>query len=148
MPKPETIETRDRYGVFSRVTTRWKDNDVYGHINNAVYNVWMDTAVTEFFREHWPGFPDTSIAPFAAETLVTFYRSMSHPADVETGFRVDRIGRSSVQCGVGIFLCGEDTAYAWGHMTHVWVDQESNEAVPIPDEVRRGLESALFNIDR
>ena len=48
MARPSRIETRDRYRVFSNVTTRWKDNDVFGHINNAVYNAWMDTAVTHF----------------------------------------------------------------------------------------------------
>jgi acyl-CoA thioester hydrolase len=145
MPKPRTIETRDRYHVFSHVTTRWKDNDVYGHVNNAVYNVWMDTAVTEFFREYWPDFPETDIVPVAAETVVTFHQSICHPADVETGFRVDRIGNSSVQCGVGIFLRGENTASAWGYMIHVWVEKESNQAVPIPGAVRRGLESALIH---
>lgn len=143
MPKPQQIETRDRYRIFSSVTTRWKDNDVFGHINNAVYNAWMDTAVTQFFREHWPGYPATAIIPVAAETLFTFHRSISHPADVETGFRVERIGKSSVCCGVGIFAGGEAEAAAWGHMVHVWVDKESNRAVPIPDEIRRGLQSAL-----
>lgn len=144
MSKPKHIETRDRYRVFSVVTTRWQDNDVYGHVNNAVYNAWMDTAVTQFFREHWPGLPNTAIIPVAAETLFTFHRSIAHPANVETGFRVERIGHSSVRCGVGVFAHGETAAAAWGHMVHVWVDKESNQAVPIPAEVRRGLETALI----
>ena len=144
MSRPKLVETRDRFRLFSSVTTRWKDNDVYGHINNAVYNAWMDTAVTQFFREHWPGLPDTSIIPVAAETQVTFHKSVSHPANLETGFRVDRIGNSSVRCGVGIFTHRETAAAAWGHMIHVWVDRVSNQAVPIPDEVRQGLETALI----
>ena len=142
MPKPQEIETRSRYAVFAHVTTRWKDNDVYGHINNAVYNAWIDTAVTQFFRDHWPGLPDTEIIPVAAETLVTFHRPIVHPARVQTGFRVDRIGTSSVTCGVGIFQAAEEQASAWGHMVHVWVDRVTNRAVPMPDEVRRGLEGA------
>ncbi|MEO2030449.1 MAG: thioesterase family protein [Planctomycetaceae bacterium] len=141
MPKPQLIESRDRYHIFATVTTRWKDNDVYGHINNAVYNSWMDTAVTDVFREHYPGIPDTPVIPVAAETLFTFHQSVSHPGDVETGFRVDRIGRSSVCCGVGIFANGQSEASAWGHMIHVWVDRKSGHAVPVPEDVRRGLES-------
>lgn len=144
MPKPQLIESRDRYHIFTTLTTRWKDNDVYGHVNNAVYNAWMDTAVTQFFREHWPGIPDRPIVPVAAETLFTFHRSISHPAHVETGFRVEQIGRTSVRCGVGIFIESQNEAAAWGHMVHVWVDRESNNAVPIPDEMRRGLEMALL----
>ena len=144
MSKPKLIETRDRFHVFASVTTRWKDNDVYGHINNAVYNAWIDTAVTQFFREHWPGLPETSIIPVAAETLVTFHKSISHPAQLETGFRVERIGNSSVRCGVGIFEKDVATAAAWGHMIHVWVDKATNQPVRIPTEVRQGLESALL----
>ncbi len=144
MPTPKHIETRDRYFVFSAVTTRWKDNDVHGHVNNAVYNAWMDTAVTQFFRDHWPGFPNLASIPVAVETFCTFHRPIAHPADLETGFRVERIGNSSVRCGVGVFRQGETQASAWGHMIHVWVDKESDQAVPIPDVVRRGLESALM----
>ncbi|MEO2016675.1 MAG: thioesterase family protein [Fuerstiella sp.] len=144
MPKPQLIETRERYSVFSVVTTRWKDNDVYGHVNNAVYNAWMDTAVTEFFREHEPGLPDTPLIPVGVETHLTFHRSISHPDEVETGFRVVQIGKRSTRCDVGIFSRGETEAAAWGHMIHVWVDRETNHAVPIPDAIRRGLESALM----
>ena len=145
MPKPKNIEVRNRYHIFSNVTTRWKDNDVYGHVNNAVYNAWMDTAVTQFFRTHWAGIPNTQIIPVAAETHMVFHRSICHPADVETGFRVDCIGKSSVQCGVGIFGVGHEEASAWGHMVHVWVDKETQRSIPIPATVRRGLQSALIN---
>ncbi|MDG1894956.1 MAG: thioesterase family protein [Fuerstiella sp.] len=144
MSKPQLIETRQRYSIFSMVTTRWKDNDVYGHVNNAVYNAWMDTAVTQFFREHHSGFPDSPLIPVGAETHLTFHRSISHPDEVETAFRVERIGSSSVKCGVGIFSRGETEAAAWGHMIHVWVNRETNQAVPIPDAMRQALESALM----
>ncbi|NOY30861.1 MAG: acyl-CoA thioesterase [Planctomycetes bacterium] len=143
MPRSDQAETRARYKVFEQVITRWKDNDVYGHINNAVYNSWMDTAVTNFFRSQWRELPHTPIIPVAAETLLTFRQSVAHPAKLETGFRVDRIGLSSVKCGVGIFQAGETEAAAWGHMIHVWVDRTTNQSVPIPDVVRQGLETAL-----
>lgn len=144
MPKPKLIETRERYSKFSMVTTRWKDNDVYGHVNNAVYNAWMDTTVTQFFRVHHPGFPDTPIIPVGAETHLTFHRSISHPEQVESGFRVERIGMRSVTCGVGIFSHGQDEAAAWGHMIHVWVNRNTNQAVSIPERMRQALESEMM----
>ena len=143
MAKPKQIETRDRYRVFDDVTTRWMDNDVHGHVNNAVYNAWMDTAVTDCFRRHLADFPHTSVVPYAVETLMTFHQPLEHPAEVETGLRLDRLGNSSVCCAVGIFKRGSSEAAAWGHMIHVWVDVESSKPVPIPDAVRRGLESEL-----
>ena len=145
MPRDNRIETRDNYRAFVLATTRWKDNDVYGHINNAVYNSWMDTAVTECFRAFLPELPHTTVIPVAAETTLTFYRSIVHPARVETGLRVDRLGNSSVCCGVGIFVEGQVEAAAWGHMVHVWVDRQTNQAVPIPTEVRRGLRGFMIS---
>jgi len=144
MPKPQLIETRARYSSFSIVTTRFKDNDIYRHVNNAVYNVWMDTAVTEFFLQLEPELPETALVPVGAETHLNFHRSISHPAEVETGFRVEHVGNRFVRCGVGIFVRGETEASAWGHMVHVWVSRETNQAVSIPDKVRRGLESAVM----
>jgi acyl-CoA thioester hydrolase len=139
MPGKKRIETRDRYRIFSDATTRWNDNDLHGHLNNAVYNAWMDTAVTDRFRELLPGYPDTEIIPVAAETQFTFHSPITHPVEVEIGFRVNRLGNSSIISGVGIFLRGQPEAAAWGHIVHVWVDRKTNKPVPIPDLVRNGL---------
>ncbi len=147
MPQDREIETRKRYTVFADVTTRWNDNDVYGHINNAIYNEWMDTAITNQFRKHLTGYPNTPIIPVAAETYLTFRKSIAHPADVETGFRVKRLGNRSVVCEIGIFAKGASEASAWGHMIHVWVDRETNQSVPIPDSVREGLSASIQDGD-
>ena len=143
MAKDNSIETRERYQIFADVTTRWNDNDIYGHINNAMYNEWMDTAVTNCFREHMPDFPHSPVIAVAVETCFTFHRSINHPSAVETGFRVKRLGNSSVTCEVGIFLRAEPEPAAWGHMVHVWVDRVSNKPVPIPEAVRSGLSPAF-----
>jgi acyl-CoA thioester hydrolase len=141
MPKPEQAETRSRYQVFQPITTRWSDNDIYGHINNAVYHLFIDTTVTRYFMRH--GLADVRTAPIiavAAETGCTFRRPLTHPVEIEAGLRVDRIGTSSVRSGVGIFRKGEDEAAAWGHIVHVFVDRTSNRAVPIPPHIRHALE--------
>ncbi|MEK7972301.1 acyl-CoA thioesterase, partial [Burkholderia contaminans] len=36
---------RDAYRHFLPITTRWMDNDVYGHVNNVVYYSYFDTVV-------------------------------------------------------------------------------------------------------
>ena len=144
MPMPQHTESRDQYRVITRVTTRWKNNNAYGHVNNAVYNAWMDI-VTQFFREYWPTLPGTSIIPVATETPMSFKRPITHPADVDNGFRVEKIDNNSVRCGVGIPVDSETEAAAWGHMIHIRVDREVNQSVPVPAEVRQGLEPTLMN---
>ena len=48
-PRPEP---RSAYRAFHDITTRWMDNDVYGHVNNVVYYSWFDTAVNRHLIEH------------------------------------------------------------------------------------------------
>lgn len=147
MTKPRHVETRDRYSVFQSVTTRWNDNDQFGHVNNTVYNTWMDTAVTAYFRIYCELSLGQETSTVAAETKFTFRRSISHPAEVESGFRVEHIGHSSIRSGVGIFLIGESEAVACGHMVHVWINPTTGRSVPIPDDVREGLSRAIFAED-
>ena len=146
MSRTNLLETRDRYLIFQPVTTRWKDNDQFGHVNNIVYNAWMDTAVTAYFMKYWELSQAQQLAPVAAETKFTFRQSISHPAEVETGFRVEHIGNSSVRCGVGVFEAGSHQASAWGHMVHVWIDPRSGQSASIPGVVRQGLELAVLDL--
>ena len=146
MPRPDLIETRDRYRVFTPVTTRWRDNDVFAHVNNGVYSSWIDTAVTAYFLSHWLRPADSPIIPIAVETKCTFRKPISHPAAVETGLRVEHIGTSSIRSGVGVFAGAEADASAWGHMVHVLVNRATNRPVPIPADIRASLEAILVDL--
>ena len=143
MSESKPLETRDLYSHFSRITTRWKDNDIHGHVNNAVYNDWMDTTVSHYFRQICPsGFSGSPSFPITAHTRITFKRPITHPAQVETGIRIDRMDDQSVFSKIGIFLQGEPEAAAWGHMEHVWIDRKSSKPVQIPDDFRESVELA------
>lgn len=141
MADRQQIETRDRYRVFQSFTTRWSDNDAFRHINNAVYYSYMDTTVTNFYVAN--GLADifnAAVIPVAAETKCIYKRAIVHPATIELGLRVDRIGARSVQCGVGFFLVGEEQARAWGYMAHVFIDRATNQPEPIPAVLRQAFE--------
>jgi len=134
-------KTRDQYRVFMPLATRWIDNDIFGHINNVVYYSYIDTAVTNYYQEY--GRHDVAsslVIPVAAETKCTFKRSIKHPALIEVGLRADRIGNTSVQVGVGVFLKREFEASAWGYMVHVFVDRVANKPVSIPSLLRTALQ--------
>ena len=49
-PKPAKPqpEPRSSYRAFRTISTRWMDNDAYGHVNNVVYYSWFDTVVNEY----------------------------------------------------------------------------------------------------
>jgi len=146
MPSDSPSETPDRhrdgYAWFSRITTRWIDNDVYGHVNNAVYYQFFDTVANAYLIER--GGLDVARAEtvaFIVASSCEYHAPIRHPALVEAGFRVNRLGRSSVEYGIGIFVAGEAAA-AHGTFTHVFVDRGSGRSVPIPSGMRAALEAA------
>jgi acyl-CoA thioester hydrolase len=55
--------------------------------------------------------------------------------------RVAQLGRSSARYEVGLFAQGSDTAAACGHFVHVYVDRETRRPVPLPDALRKTLET-------
>jgi acyl-CoA thioester hydrolase len=50
-PTKPQAEPRSAYRVFRTITTRWMDNDAYGHVNNVVYYSFFDTVVNRWLIE-------------------------------------------------------------------------------------------------
>jgi acyl-CoA thioester hydrolase len=134
--------SRSEFKVWRRFTTRWADNDAYGHVNNTVYYQWFDTAVNAWLVEC--GLLDMANGdPIAlvVETCCTYAAPLSFPADVEVGLAVSHLGRSSVRYRIGVFEAGEEQAAARGEFVHVAVDRTSRRPVSWPEEWRSKLES-------
>ena len=132
---------RADYRWFHAITTRWMDNDAFGHVNNVVYYSWIDTAVNRYLLDR--GLLDLAASPvvgIVAETGCRYVSQITYPDDVTVGIRVAKLGRSSVRYAVGIFRADQDTASAEAHFVHVYVDRASMRPVEIPDFIRAGLE--------
>ena len=136
---------RSQYAQFMPVQTRWKDNDVYGHVNNVEYYSYFDTVVNRYLIN--PGGLDFHSAPIVgimAETMCRFHRSFAYPEAIDAGLRVGRLGKSSVRYEVGLFGEGEDKARVEGHLVHVFVERATNKPVPIPAGIRAALERLVI----
>lgn len=133
---------RADYPLFRTITTRWMDNDVYGHVNNVQYYSFFDTAVNQYMIEAGGlDIRDGEVVGLVVETGCSYRRSLAFPDVVEAGIRVARIGTSSVTYEVGIFRQGEDAVCAFGRFVHVYVDRASNRPVPIPEQARAAMEA-------
>ncbi len=138
-PRPEP---RESYRAFRTITTRWMDNDQYGHVNNVVYYSWFDTAVNAHLIEH--GALDTvhgGVIGFVVETQCHYFAPLAFPQDVEAGIRVSHLGGSSVRYEVGLFAAGAALTAARGHFVHVYVDRATQRPVPLPPSLKSVLES-------
>lgn len=134
-------ETRSAFAHFHRIETRWKDNDVFGHVNNVVYYSYFDTAVNAFLIEH--GVLDlqrSTIVGLVAETQCRYYSSIAFPDTVYVGLRLAHLGTSSIRYEVGIFRNDDLTASAQGYFVHVYVDRETNRPVPMPAALVKAAE--------
>ena len=125
-PQPQS---RAQYKMFVPFATRWRDNDQYGHMNNAVYYELFDSAINKFLI-------DAAILDTAGGTAVflvassgcNYFTEVAYPADVEVGLAVSRIGTSAVTYDLGLFVAGQDTASATGFVVHVNIGTEAEAA--------------------
>jgi acyl-CoA thioester hydrolase len=132
---------RADYRVFYPISTRWSDNDIYGHVNNVAYYSYFDTAANRYLIEE--GGLDISagdIVGYVVSSGCDYHAPIAYPEAIEAGLRVERLGGSSVRYGLAIFRAGEEQAVAHGHFVHVFVDRARNKAVPIPAGLRSALE--------
>jgi acyl-CoA thioester hydrolase len=135
------IPVRADYRVFYPISTRWSDNDIYGHVNNVTYYSYFDTAANRYLIEEGGlDISDGTIVGYVVNSGCEYHAPLTYPESIEAGLRVDRLGSSSVQYGLAIFREGEDRAVANGHFVHVFVDRAANRSVPIPPALRAALE--------
>ena len=121
-----TPETRDAYRVFRAITTRWMDNDIYGHVNNVVYYSFFDTAVNGLLVEAGVlDFHAGAVIGLVVETRCNYFAPIEFPQQVTAGVRVAQLGRSSVRYEIGLFADDDRTCAAAGHFVHVYVDRST-----------------------
>lgn len=142
---PAERPARAAYRAFLRFTTRWNDNDVYGHMNNVVFYEYVDSAVNRWMIETGAlDVPHSPVVGLVVETRMGYAASVGFPDRLSVGLRAGRIGRSSVTYEFAIFRNDEDLAAAHGHFIHVYVDAQTRRPVEaLPDNLRAKLESDL-----
>ncbi|MCO6059800.1 acyl-CoA thioesterase [Pseudomonas sp. MOB-449] len=138
MSQPQHL--RGDYRHFQPITTRWHDNDLYGHVNNVVYYGYFDSAVNTYLIERGGlDIHDGNVVGFVVSSSCDYFASIAFPDRIEVGLRVGKLGNSSVQYELAIFKQGEIEACAAGRFVHVFVERESNRPVPIPEALRAAL---------
>ncbi len=132
-----------RYPVA--ITTRWMDNDVYGHVNNVTYYSYFDTAANAFLiRAGGLDIHAGAVIGLVVESACQYHAPIGYPTPLTAMLRVDRLGQRAVTYGVAIFVdegdaAARDQAVAHGHFVHVFVDRVSRRPVAIPEPLRAAL---------
>jgi acyl-CoA thioester hydrolase len=140
---PDKLTSND-FPVLWPVGTRWADNDMFGHLNNAMYYQLFDTAINAWINTSTGLDPLTTPAQgIVAESGCRYFSELHFPEDLAVGLAVTRLGRSSVTYRLGVFRAGPaQPISALGHWVHVYVGRATRKPVPIPDAIRSLLASA------
>ena len=156
MTSEQSLTGRD-FPVHWPVHTRWTDNDMFGHLNNAVYYQLFDTAINGWINTNLPDIDPVTIAAqgIVAESGCRYFSELHFPQRLVVGLAVTRLGRSSVTYRLGIFRAAdelgapedaeEQSIAALGHWVHVYIDRTSRRPVPIPDAIRELLSTACVS---
>lgn len=128
--------------------TRWADNDVYGHVNNAAYYAYFDTAVNTFLLER--GVLDLSggeVIGLVVENGCRYFAPLRYPESLVVGLGTAHLGTSSVRYHLGVFRQGEAQPSAEGHFVHVYVDRASRRPAALPPALRAVLEGVRLKTE-
>jgi acyl-CoA thioester hydrolase len=154
-PAPDGLTSRD-FPVHWPVLTRWADNDMFGHLNNAVYYQLFDTAINGWIGAGVTLDPVTASAQgIVAESGCRYFSELHFPERLVVGVAVTRLGNSSVTYRLGVFRGAEELTTpegpepqaiaAIGHWVHVYIDKTTRRPTPIPDDIRALLSTACVS---
>jgi len=133
--------TRADFPHFQVIGTRWKDNDLYGHVNNVEYYSYFDTVINAYLiKSGGLDIHAGAVIGVCAESHCRFHDSLAFPYDVDAGLRVVHLGRSSVRYEIGLFASGVEAIAALGWFVHVFVDRNTRRPTDIPPPLRAALE--------
>jgi len=136
--------TRNDFKWILSMPTRWKDNDKYGHMNNAVYYSVFENAVMTWLEiENGFNLDNESVRCFTVENGCQYHDAVRFPDDLECAVRISKIGNSSVRYELGIFKKQSEHVCATGFIVDVFVDAQTEKPVPVPNEFRQAMESLL-----
>jgi acyl-CoA thioester hydrolase len=135
------MSERDDYPHVLSIPTRWKDNDVYGHVNNVEYYSYFDTVInTWLIQEGGLDIHAGEVIGVCAESHCNYRGALGFPEPVDAALRVGKLGRSSVRYELALFRGDSPEPAATGWFVHVFVDRESRKPVAIPAPIRGALE--------
>lgn len=141
--RPQPLKRSD-FTQFISLSTRWNDNDVYGHLNNVVYFELFDTAINSFLiRNNLIDIYSGKVVGLVVENKCSYFSSVKFPDELDVGIKVSKIGSTSVTYQIGIFNKNVEISSAIGTFVHVYVERVNHVPVPLNEVFRSELQKLM-----
>ena len=131
---------REEFPTFIEMPTRWMDNDAYGHMNNIIHYALIDTAVTDWQRNHGFFNQEHKYLEFmVVESGCLYFSEAAYPDKIAVGLRIKKIGNTSWIYQAGLFREEDKLCFALGFFAQVLVDCNDRRPTPISEKMRDAL---------
>ncbi len=119
------------------IPIRWGDMDAMGHLNNASYFRYMETARIDWFTSIGVGADREGEGVVIVNAFCNFYRQLEYPGQVVTRMYVSDPARTTFETWVTMARSeAPDVICAAGGATTIWVDFPKQKAMALPDWLR------------
>lgn len=127
---------RSDYAFSLSLTPRWGDMDALGHVNNARFFTYDESVRLDYFATLMKDDPKfwNEYGLILAHIEADFLAQLKPPAVLDIGFRIAKIGRTSLRTEAAMFK--GDAPVAITRATVVWFDYRNSQPLPVPDAVR------------
>ena len=136
------------YNYFCQLSTRWNDNDIYGHMNNIIYYALFDTAVNKWLiKNNLIDIKNGQNIGLIVQSGCNYFSSFEYPENINAGIRITKIGKSSVRYEVGLFKEKEELSSADGFFIHVYVDRKTNKPIALDYNFKNTLDTIFVKTE-
>ena len=129
--------TQTDFIFIKNVDSRWRDMDAIGHINNATYLTYFETARVDFLKQL--GFDllkrDVDNSVILASMKVDYIKQSVHPSTYNIGCRITRLGSKSFDLFSAIFVEQELNPIVFGVFTLVAFNYKTQKTIPLNENI-------------
>lgn len=120
----------------ARIATRWRDLDVFNHVNNSNFLTYLEETRILWFQSLALDWVTADFAPLLASVHMDYRQPIPYPGDVQVQLYITRTGSSSMTIGHRITDADGGVLYADGYVVMVWIDLATQRPMPLPEHIR------------
>lgn len=131
---------RGKLIITAQIPVRWSDQDLNGHVNNAMHFRYFEQTRILWLREQPAVRNPENHGVIVAQASCNYLRPIPYPETLDIRMYAGRIGRTSFGTVYDIFGSDGSAKYADGQVVLVWIDRNTGKSLPLPDSMREALE--------
>ena len=134
---------RSDFDFWTSIKTRWRDMDSLGHLNHTSYLSYLESARVDFYIDlGYSGVrKEMDESTILASIEFYYFSQVSHPASLDLGQRISRVGTKSFDILSAIFE--QEKIICSGNFKMVSYNYNKSKTIPVPNIIRNRCRSLV-----